>query len=108
MSAPDPLSARIPSHDDSEPGLPTGELNSNDMRKREKKKTQAVLLSSSFFFFFFFFFFPCIEGVTRIKFEELSFEKLIGEGNYGDVHKGKYFEVDVGTCDLRMVPRTLV
>ncbi len=36
------------------------------------------------------------EGVPRIKFEELSFEKLIGEGNYGDVHKGKYFEVDVG------------
>jgi hypothetical protein len=34
--------------------------------------------------------------VTRIKFEELSFEKLIGEGNYGDVHKGKYFELDVG------------
>jgi methionine salvage enolase-phosphatase E1 len=34
--------------------------------------------------------------VPRIKFEELSFEKLIGEGNYGDVHKGKYFDVDVG------------
>jgi hypothetical protein len=52
----------------------------------------------SFFFFFFFFFFVVVvvEGVTRIKFEELSFEKLIGEGNYGDVHKGKYFELDVG------------
>jgi hypothetical protein len=35
MSAPEPLSARIPSHDDNEPGLPTGDCNLT--RKCEKQ-----------------------------------------------------------------------